>query len=170
MSRYTSPLGGTQKKFPVQVSPNFEHIPIANFTNNDVNSEPELTQIWRYCYALFTLWPFHEYIALDVELSVARHTWLMPLLLSGLAQKTTSRDYHRQYYRYGADNCDHHVYLSRSHFWQGAGPFKAQNWIPALGKIDFSRFPVPTFREQQLVPGLSETELYHGKPEHGVQS
>lgn len=85
------------------------------------------SQIWAFSYALFTLWPDQDYIALWPTASVAWQSWLLPLLRSGLAVLALPNGYPVPLNRYKEA-----VFISREEFWQGTGPLVAGGWIPVL--------------------------------------
>lgn len=87
-------------------------------------------QIWAFAYALFTLWPDQEYIAIFPAASIAWQSWLQPLLRSGLAIPRLDFTYPIVRERY-----EKAIFLSREEFWKGTGPLVAGGWVPVLNEV-----------------------------------
>lgn len=137
-------------------------LPVVSMQSDTTVEFITLHQIWAFAYVLFSLWPTQEYIALDAHKSVARHTWLLPLLQSGLVQQWTRSVYTEANYK-------HHVLLSRTKFWQGAGPLPVGGWIPTLVGLELSGYPTKA-PEEDFIPDVSNEVLCTGDAQRGLKS
>lgn len=127
-----------------------KHLMTVRFEGKESIQNISQSQIWAFSYALFTLWPDQDYIALWPTASVAWQSWLLPLLQSGLAVSALPIGYPVPGNRY-----KNTIFLSREEFWQGTGPLVAGGWIPVLSGSLLDR---PAHREEVLEDTLSLTQ------------
>lgn len=130
--------------------------PIVAFICQDSLNHLIIHEIWCYCYILFSLWPNQEYIALDLDKSLAQKRWLLPLYATRLAGPWPENLKITDIPEYLPTAA-----LSRAEFWQGAGPLYMGAWVPALDERRLLQYDRATFTENESCLKLWELARKH---------
>lgn len=144
-SPVTSPIQSRKAKIQ---QPKYPFIPIVSFFYKEADPLT-LHHIWCFCYILFTFWPEQEFIALDTSRSEILPYWLLPLMASRIAGPWPETLGIKELQQYKST-----VALSRSEFWQGAGPLEMGGWVPALDgqRLQVSYMDFQTSTDLSLLP------------------